>query len=269
MKACFLRSPLLMWCLLLHTSLSLAGQGVCEDRRVMMIPVSNIPPYYIIDEGHYAGIAIELYGLITERLNWDIDYLECPSGKRCDLLAEEGKLDIYGNLVMGNAYLGYLHYLKPPIEKTPSTIVFYLQKGTAKIESYSDLKGLTVGRALDDENFYEPFISDPSINMFIAVGDIQLFKMLEAGRIDTVIGDEDSTDGYLNNSHLKDRFRKAAYRVDRNAALHITIPKKSPFAKDRLEIEAVLQQLIKSGKVREIYKKYGVDWTPPTQQAPK
>jgi len=264
MKVSCLRSPLLMGCLLL----SLASQGLCEGRRVMMAPVINIQPYYINDKGKYSGIWIDILRLIAVKLNWAVEFLECPSMKRCYFLAAEGNLDIGADNVIEEGYRDYLYYLQPPIETTLSTLVFYIKNDAVNILKYDDLSGLTVGTLIGG-NYFELFSSDSSIHKIAVPDHIQRFKMLEAGRIDAFVGKEVLVDGYLNRSRFKDLFKKADYRVEKKAAAYIMIPKKSSFAKDRFKIEAVLKQLVESGKVREIYKQYGVELPPPTQKAPQ
>jgi len=265
MKASILCSPLLMGCLLL----SLAGQGVCEERRVMILPEIHIPPYHIIEEGNYGGIAVDIYRLLARNLNWNIDFLPCPSMKRCFFLAAEGKLDIGSELILDNqGYRDYLYYLQPPIETSPSTLAFYLQNSAANIGDYDDLSGLTVG-ILYGFYYFEPFGSDSSIHKVVVINRTQLFNMLAARRIDTIVGIEVFIDRLLNKSRFINLFKKSDYRVERKSALHIVVPSKSPFSKERLKIEEAWRQLVESGKVRKIYKKNGVELPPPTQRAPK
>jgi len=267
MKVSYLRYPLLMGCLLL----SLAGQGVCEDRRrVMMLPAIHFPPYMVTDKGKYNGIVIDIQRLIAEKLNWTVDFFDCPSLARCHFLAEEGKLGIYVEMTLDNkGYRDYLYYLQPSIEAITSKYVFYIQKkGAVNIRSYDDLSGLTVGTVIGGI-YFEPFNSDPSIHKFEVPDWMQLYKMLETGRIDAYLGLEDLNDVYLNSSRFKGLFKKADYRAETIRSVHIVLPKKSSFTKDRFKIEEVLRQLVESGKVREIYKRYGIELPSPTQQAPK
>jgi len=251
-----------MGCLLL----ALARQGLCEERRMMMAPVMHGPPYWMIDKGQYSGLLIDIERLITEKLNWGIDFIECPSFKRCILLAEEGKLDI-GGALSNKGSKDRLYYLQPPLETTTSRVAFYLSKDAVDIKRYDDLSGLKVGTMIG-HSYFEPFDSDSSIQKVRVPGAIQLFKMLEAGRIDAIVSPyEDVSDEMISRSRYKTLFKKADYRVERKAAYHIVIPKKSPFSKDKPKIEEVLRQLVESGKVREIYKQYGLDWD--SLQAPK
>jgi len=259
------RSSLLVGCL----PLSLAGQAECEERRVMVVGAYHSPPYGIIDRAQYSGIHIYILRLIAEKLNFDIDILKCPSLKRCYLLEEEGKLDTGVEVVTDNkGYKDYLYYLRPPLESSLSTTVFYLQMSSPNIRTYEDLSGLTVGMEIDVK-YFEPFDSDSALKKYQVPRQIQLFKMLKSGRIDVFLDYEEIGDATLNASRFKGLFKKAEYRAIRNVVLNIVVPKKSPFAKDRFKIEAVWRQLVESGKVREIYKQYGVDLPPPTQQTPK
>ncbi len=220
----------------------------------MSVPAFDSPPYGIIDKGQYSGIFVDTYRLIIEKLNWRVEFIECPSIERCLLLAEEGKLDM-GAIT---SYRDYLYYLQPPIDTIHKTGVFYLQKGAPNIEEYDDLLGLTVG-ILIGSTFFKPFTSDSPIDIVEVPNRVQLLDMLALGRIDAFFGDEYLTDVLLKGKRFRALFKKADYRIKKKAMTHIAISKKSPFAKDRSKVEEVLRQLVELGKVREIYQKYGAD----------
>jgi len=119
MKASFLRS-LLMGCLLL----SLAGQGLCEERRVIRAAIRHWPPSMIITQGAYSGIDVEILRLIAKQFNWKMEFIECPA-KRCFIMLEQGELDISsGRFSLREAYL---YFVEPPLF-VASEIVFYFQK---------------------------------------------------------------------------------------------------------------------------------------------
>jgi len=244
---------------------------VCEERREMLISVAHYPPYYIIDEGRYSGLIIDIQKLIAKKLNWKFNIFECPTDKRCQYLAAEGGLDIFTDLVVENkASKDYFHYLQPPIETTPSILAFYLLKNAPNLKKFDDLKGLRVGVLITEYAGYPELLnSDLSIQKSPVKTYIQLFKMLAAGRIDTFVEEEVTVDGSLENTRFSDLFTKADFRIERKSANYIVVPNNSPYAIDRFKIEEVLQQLIESGKVQEIFKQYGVEQHPPTEQAPK
>jgi len=259
MKASCLRSPLLMGCLLL----SLAGQGVCEERRVLRSDITHNPPSAIIDKGTYSGIDVEILRLIANHFNWRIEFFECPS-KRCDIMLSQGELDITSDLMTEEKK--YLHFIEPPLYVS-SARVFYFRKGAGlKIEKYEDLKNLTIGMIIRVK-YFEPFASDATLVKFPLPFELQLFKMLESGRIDTFVGHEITSDESLKEGGFENKFEKALYRVDPKEKGGIVISKKSPYAKDRFKIGAFIQQLFDSGKIKEIEAKYGYSST--VQQAPK
>jgi len=252
MIASSLRSPILMGCLLL----SLAGQGVCEERRVIR---------YSSGGAEFRDFSFEIVTLVTKKLDWKLEHFECP-WKRCLLMMESGELDIMGFLFKTPKREDYLHFIEPPYRS--ERIVFYFLKGNgANVKKYEDLMGLTIGVFIGGR-FFEPFDSDKTLNKFEVPFYEQRWKMLKAGRIDTLPANEIVADSNIEKMGYIGLFEKAPYRVVAGND-YFAISKKSPYAKDRFIFGEVLKQLIDSGKVKEIFKKYGVEWNPPTQQAPK
>jgi len=253
MKASFLRSPLLMGCLLL----SLVGQGVCEERRGLRFGST------FSDSARDPHLAV--VKLAAENLDWKAEYFECPF-KRCLFMMGSGDLDMMGLLFKTPEREASLYYIEPPY--AAERIVFYFLKGRgSEIREYKDLSDLTIGVMVGVKHF-EPFNSDVTLDKFVVPFDEQRFKMLQAGRVDTFVGDEITDDILLKESNFKGQFEKSPYRVNAGNDYY-AISKKSPYAKDRFTFGEVLKQLVDSGKVKEIYNKYGVEWNPPTQQAPK
>jgi len=253
MIASLLRSPLLIGCLLL----SLAGQGVCEERRSLQYSAGNLATGY--------SLSFEIVKLAASKLDWKIEYFPC-TWKRCLLMMESGNLDMMGTLFKTRERAKYMHYIEPPYFS--ESIVFYFQKGLGSgVREYKDLKGLTIGIIIGIK-YFEPFDSDLSLDKFSVTYNEQRHKMLDAGRIDTLITAEIGREADLIGSKYKGLFEKAPYHV-KAGDNYFAISKKSPFTKNKLEFGNVLKQLIDSGKVKEIYTKLGLEWRPPTQQAPK
>jgi len=254
MKASVLRSSLLMVCLLL----SLAGQGVCEDRRVMRYGST-----YSDSTDDFSFAIVEFAAM---KLNWKVDVWECP-WKRCLLMMESGDLDMLGSLFKTQEREKGMFYVEPPY--VSEMVAFYFQKSLgSQLTEYKDLKGLTIGVTIG-QKYFEPFDSDSALDKFEMpwVSD-QFFKMLKSGRIETFIDNEYFSDRTIKNSRFKDLFEKAPYRVKAGND-YFAISKKSPYFKDRFKFAKVLKQIIESGKVKEIFNKQGYEWHPPTQQAPK
>jgi len=159
-----------------------------------------------------------------------------------------------------------MHYVEPPYQV--EIIAFYFLKGKGSdVKKYSDLKALTIAVGTGSK-YFALFDSDATLDKYLVSSTKQRYKMLLAGRIDTFIGDANRYDARLNHSVFKDEFEKAPYRVHAGND-YFAISKKSPYAKDRFKFGEVLKQLIDSGTVKDIFNKYGAEWNPPTQQAPK
>jgi len=209
--------------------------------------------------------SFEILKVATQNLNWKVDFFDCPSWKRCLLLMESGDIDMMPGLFKTSEREKYMYYVEPPY--FGERIAFYFRKGQGSdVKEHKNLKGLTIGVRIGVKHV-EPFDSDTSLDKFEVPIANQMYKMLQAGRIDTFIGNE-AQDALLKDSEFKDQFEKAPYQLP-SGDDYFTISKKSPYAKDRFKFGKVLKQFIDSGKVKEIYKKFGHDWRPPTQQAPK
>lgn len=258
----YLALSLFQACSLVLCSMS---QGVCDERRVLRGAVWHDPPGQIIDQGQYSGIDIDILRLIAKHHNWEIEFFEC-SIKRCEAEMALGKLDITSH-GFNPELEDNLHFVEPPLYIS-SANVFYFRKGTGtKLETHEDLQNLSIGTRVG-QKYYKPFSSDTTLNKIKVPYIIQLFKMLEAGRIDTFIGFETSTDENLKRSGFKNKFEKAPYRIhlERKGGIHIS--KKSSFAKDRVKIGEFIQQLLDSGKLKEIEDNYNYS-SSLTQPAPK
>jgi len=244
----------------------LAGQGVCEERRAVRTPIFELPRFYINKHGTYSGIDIDLIRIITRLLKWEVLFLECP-WKRCLLMMESGVLDVVGYLVKAPERLEYMYFIDPPYQYSGNAAFYFLKGKGSDVKTYNDLNGLTIGVVIG-ARYFEPFDSDATLDKFQLSVDEQRFKMLQTGRIDTFLDVDVYVDFILKNNEFKGKFEKAPYVVKSKSG-YFGISKKSPYAKDRFKFGEVLKQLIDSGKVKEIHNKYGFEWHPPTQQAPK
>jgi len=211
------------------------------------------------------GAGFDIITLATKKLGWKVDYWECP-WKRCLLMMESGDVDIKGNLYKTPEREVFMVYIEPPY--FGERVVFYFLKGKGvQVKEYNGLKGLTIGVEIGAK-YFEPFDSDATLDKFEVPFQEQRFNMLQLGRIDTFVADEINIDALLKDSEFKDQFEKAPYRVNAGND-YFAISKKSPYAKDRFKFGEVLKLLIESGNIKEIFKKHGQEWNPPTQLAPK
>ncbi len=79
---------------------------------------------------------------------------------------------------------------------------------------------------------------------------------MESKRIDVIIGTECQVDYELKKINLKNQFDKSVYKPENKVELFLEISKKSKFANKTNDINKILSDIIKEGKINEFAKRY-------------
>lgn len=79
---------------------------------------------------------------------------------------------------------------------------------------------------------------------------------MESKRIDVIIGTECQVDYELKKINLKNQFDKSVYKPENKVELFLGISKKSKFANKTNDINKILSDIIKDGKINEFAKRY-------------
>ena len=135
----------------------------------------------------------------------------------------------------------YMVYLGPAFPA--ETKAFYIRKDAHDITRFSDLKDLTVG-VLRSARYFHAFDNDKAINK-VVLNDYQSgFRMLERGRVDTIIIPERQGKYMMKDLGLD--FQRAMFRVPGNPSF-VTVSRNSNLLSKQDDIEDVMTELSTEG----------------------
>lgn len=121
------------------------------------------------------------------------------------------------------------------------------------VTKYADLKKHHIGAIRG--NFYSPTFSTLDTKTLTLVGKTeQLIGMLELGRIDLAVTSESHSEELFI-----DRFEKITFVDSFTNPMYLSIPKNSKASKYYQDIDKLLLEYRKSGKVEQYFKKNGLE----------
>ena len=226
-----------------------------EQRGELRVTFTQFVPWKtILADGSLSGIDIELMEMIAKRMDLDLKVTLYPWKRGLNKL-ETGDIDIQTSFLRRPAREEYAYFIEPPYV-TQSNKAFFVLKGNEDlINQYEDLKGLGIG-IFDKNHYFERFDQDTSLRKHPAKSTEQIFKMLLAGRTDTVIFTEEVGEFKLKEYGWDDRIVKARYKYSKPMNVYLAISKRSPLADRRDEISVILQELLDEGVIEQLKEKY-------------
>lgn len=239
-------------------SLIVAGVGylasvTLSHAEPIRIAVDNWPPFQYETESGFVGIDIELAKEIAERMAAELQVLKKPWGRSLKSM-ETGQVDILTGLAYREERAKYIAYTDTPYYACST--VFYTAKGEGNdIKTYEDLKRFSIGYVLHSA-YFEPFDSDDAITKVGVATEDNLMDMLVNKRIKTIVGTDCQVDYYLQTHNLHQMIEKAEFRPGNTVNLFLGVSKKSPWAAQLDEFNAVVKELVDEGYVLEASKSY-------------
>lgn len=213
------------------------------------------PPYVIVDQaGEMSGIDLEILRELARRLNLTVEATTC-NWVQCLRKMETGRQDVISAALRRPEREKYMFYITPPYILCSNKLFYILRGSGVEINGYRDVHGLKVG-VLNGSAYFAPFDDDPKVNKVAVLRTEQLLYMLNAGRLDAMIGTELVTDYLIRERGLEGRFVKSAFRHDSGTPFHFAISKKSPLAAMLPRFNAVMKALIDEGFVARVVEKY-------------
>ncbi len=229
-----------------------------SEGRNLVFASEHWPPWVIIDQKDESvvvgGIDVEILKEIAKRLNLNLKLYTCP-WKRCLSWLEYGKIDVLTSVARTPAREGYMQYIDPPY-LNKSIKVFYLKQGKGHlIKKYEDLHGISIG-VTKGYKYFPRFNNDKRINKHSVVEIEQLLAMLEVGRFQAFIGNEIVVDYLIRENGYSGLFEKSVYKFDAPYEVYMAISKKSVYAKEIADFNKVMKDMVESGKIEQIIKKF-------------
>jgi len=146
-----------------------------------------------------------------------------------------------------------------PIAEQKRHVYFIVAKGNeSKISNYDSLHGLTVGTKRGTV-YFDKFDSDTSIKKEAVADDNALCKMLQAGHIDVLASIDLPSTEYMMKTIGYTNFAVAPYHEDFTSGNYFAIAKDGPLQSKVEKLNAVLKDMVSTGKIEAIYRKYKLD----------
>ena len=235
-----------------------------SQEKVLLADYRQRPPEMVIDEktGQFSGPLIEILDEAAHKIESSIKWRQAPFQRSLKDL-ELGLVDIVPRVVLDEERKAFVAYLGP-IGYQQKDIVFLVRKGAeSSINSYEDLKKITVG-VKQDTLYFDRFNSDSTIRKVISgLDDKVMANQFVAGRFDAMIVlDSEAIEKALKDINFTD-YSYAYYRYVQKIGNYYGMSKKSPRMAVYKRLNAALLDLVKSGRVKQIYRKYNV--SPPIE----
>lgn len=216
------------------------------------------PPEMIVDgkTGQGSGPLIEILDEAAAKIGYQVRWRNAPFQRSYKEL-QLGSVDIVPRVILTEKRKAFVAYLGP-IGYQQKDIVFLVRKGQeASIKSYDDLKKRKVGTKRDTA-YFKRFNEDKTIDKVLSLDDENMAKMFAANRFDTmVILDVPAIEKALRDIGFSD-YAYANYKHIQKIGNHYGMSKKSRHITIYPDLNAALLEMVESGRVREIYVKYGV-----------
>ena len=242
--------PLLAW---------MMPEAAFSEEKVLLADYRPRPLEMVIDEktGHFSGPLIDLLEEAARKVGSSIKWRQAPFQRSLKEL-ELGLVDVVPRVVLDEERRAFVAYLGP-IGYQQKDIVFLVRKGSENlISSYEDFKKTTVG-VKQDAFYFERFNSDTSIRKVISgLDDKVMANQFVAGRFDAMIVlDTEAIEKAMKDINFTD-YSYANYRYVQKIGNYYGMSKKSPRIGEYKRLNAALLELVKSGQVKQIYRKYNV-----------
>ncbi|WP_291328075.1 ABC transporter substrate-binding protein [Desulfovibrio sp. UCD-KL4C] len=226
--------------------------GRCSE-DVVKVGFSYFPPWMILEKGEFKGVDCDLLKSVFAQMGLHVEFIPDTLAHNLEKI-KSGDLDVISSLLFRNERNEYIRYVSPPYT-TKSVKSFYVRKESGiKIDSYSDLSGLSVGVSLGVK-YFPKFDLDDSIMKVSYATVADSLQALAEGEVETVIGTQLVGKYLINKFEFKSKLEECSFKYEpKLMPVYIGISRKSPLAQKVDEIGEVLRYLQKKGEVERIAK---------------
>lgn len=214
------------------------------------------PPEMTVADHQVKGPLIDILDMAAERIGAEVQWRQAPFPRSLQEL-RTGQVDLVPRTIhtadreKNIAFLG-------PIGAQQKDILFLVAKGQAdRIRRYEDLQGLRIGvkRAT---SYFARFNDDNSLNKLESLDDRNMSRMFASGRFDTmVILDRTAIEAALRDIGVTE-YDYAHYRYRQTLGNYYGMSRKSPLFHLYPQLNQALLDMVQTGEVDAIYKKYGL-----------
>lgn len=247
-------SPCAFFCLTLPFFLTLYS-GISAAKpidKTMTMCVDHYPPLQVIQANREAtGENVEITKALVNKLGYTLDFTPDTPFLRCLLWLEDGKVDLVAGILDSPQRRKDFHLF---LYDDLTIKTFFVKQGGIKINTFSDLQGLSIGVVRGVKQFAQ--FDDAPKNFFSLVEVNTLpaaFGMLSMGRVDAVL----ATDYYGQHIVQQDPLMSATivqteFQVNQGTQVYIALSKKSVFAKYLNDFKDTAEKMFSSGEFTQI-----------------
>lgn len=164
-----------------------AQQGTeTVEALTVTVGANHAPPYRIIQGRERAGLYVEIFEEIADRLGWKVRYREAPF-RRVLRMVQQGEVDVMLGPIQTEDRADLMEFVAPAFP--PERRLFFYLDEEHSIQRYADLYGKAVG-VLEGASYFPRFDNDEKLLKESAPRYENLMLMMEKGRVDVVIAPE-------------------------------------------------------------------------------
>jgi polar amino acid transport system substrate-binding protein len=230
------------------------GAGTYAQDRVLKMDVRNRPPDILIDDsGKCTGPLIDIIEYAAAKLGYTLKYQQRQFDGSL-LVLPGGAIDLVPRAGWTEERAKSIEFLGP-IGYEDKDVLFLVKKGKeGLIKSYADLAHLSIG-VKRGSIYFDRFDKDASLKRIESQDDDNMVKMFEAGRFDTMITiDKNALEAALKKNNIGN-YAYAQFKYVNSLGVFYGIAPHHPL---KVDLQKILDGMIKSGMITEIYKKHGV-----------
>lgn len=237
--------------LLLLSAMAFASSG----REQLLACLDEFPPYQILTEPPI-GEHVSALTQLGEELQLEVQFVTEPNFDHCLKRIKQGTADVIAGVLDREERREFLHLL--PM-RHDTAYIFATRPDAPPIESYNDLNGRLIG-VTENVYYFEQFDQDASLQK-VALNDVHLtYKLLLAGRVDTVINSlENLTAIFASDPDLKDKILIQPFTHELNRLVYFGFSKHSIHAARLEEIRPKVEAAFAAGRFETAIHQFAAD----------
>lgn len=234
---------LILFCILSYSS---------PRAESLTVAFTQWPPFKITTSTPIDGIDARIMLELGQRIGMEIEFKKCP-WPRCITFIENGQADIITSFGKTEKREAFTYFLGKPY--FTDSITFWVKKESAiDIKEYTELDGLKVG-SIKGSVYFPQFNLDTGLHKEEVNYEVQLFRMLHAGRIDTFIGYETVIKYLLAKERFSKHFRKVSFTTTGNE-YYLGMSKNSQHLQLREKLTKELAAMREEGVIPQIINQF-------------
>ncbi len=227
---------------------------------MLTIPTYSIvtdfwPPFRIKDSTHFiTGIDKDIMEEIGKRMGIKFIWSRRP-WVRCLYEIENGSADVITGIARTPEREKYTLFTTRPYYELGPALYVHDQSLAQSITQYEDLHGLSIGYTRGSV-YFKRFDTDDTLDKRAGKDESQLLKMVQEKRWDALVGTDAQVDFDIMRLGLNKQIFKTRYIPRDRIKLYIGVSKKSKFAENKNDLDAILNRLIEEGFIKKAVQRH-------------